>query len=107
MSADSAIPKFNKSDPKNLAGTRKEGEGPSYQFWNANAWALDISKQNGKVKEFFDSDCKEFIASNKERRETIRKKMRTIRSLSTNPPQTLQNLMLKILTRNSPVQYAK
>ena len=78
MSDDSAIPKLNKSTPKNLAGTKKEGKWPAYQ-----KWALNISKENGKVTEFFETECPEFVDRNKTRRENMRKIMRTIRTIST------------------------
>ena len=83
MSDDSAIPKLNKSTPKNLAGTKKEGEWPAYQIWNTKKWALNISKENGKVTEFFEKECPEFVERNRTRRENMRQKMRTIRTIST------------------------
>ena len=56
MNDDSTTQKFSKKTPKNLAGAKKEGDWPAYQICNAKTKALDLSKNSGKVTEFFEND---------------------------------------------------
>ena len=81
MTDESTVPKFCNKTPKNLAGAKKEGDWPAYQICSAKPWALEISKNNGKVTEFFENDYKNFVAENNKRREDMRKKLRNIQSI--------------------------
>ena len=76
MSNDPVVPKLKKPSPQNLAGTKQDGEWPEYQMEHIKPWALNISKEDGRVKEFFDTNYPEFIKENMKRREDMRQKFR-------------------------------
>ena len=83
MSDESTIPTLKRPSPKNLAGANREGTWPEYLIHKIKDWALTSSKNDDRVKMFFETDYPEFIKRNSKRREQIRERMRAIRVIFT------------------------